>query len=651
MELLMRPTGTPLFYSDYESNLDHGYKLEWLKKEYNLTDFDIELIFIALAPELDLRYERLYAYLQDDVTRKRPTVDLALHLLCESPIEKFDRRAHFSSDSSLLKHGILKLVCDSQVLFPPLLAQSFQIDEQIVRFLLDQTGLDSRLAPFCDFIYPTQEIPPSSLSVEKWKQTSALVNMAKLEGNNLFLYLRGRNGIGKTETTRQLINHVAVSALVCDLALLLQYHPTIKSFAEHLAIVFRDATILHFLIVLKNISKLSNENDARLQQVFDHLRRHSGIVILQSEEPLSPDCHPPLGFVEVTFPLPNYEQRREAWTQALSSHQIELPLIDQEQLANRYQLTSKQIEEAVSSVSPYCVVDHDDSEEDHTVSQSILERLYISARAQTGYELAKLTQKITPCYRWCDIELAEDATNQLHELCQRVIHRHTVFEEWGFDKNTPRGLGVSALFNGPPGVGKTMAAEVVCCELGVDLYKIDLSRVVSKWVGETEKNLDAIFQAAEFSHVCLFFDECDSLFGKRSNVNQAQDRFANQEISYLLQRIEEFEGLAILATNFKEQMDQAFMRRLTFSIHFSKPNAEQRLEIWKNCLPAAPRMANDLDVHYFAEKFKLSGSNIKNIVLTASIFAVENNSLLTKETIERALKREYQKIGAVLPNP
>jgi SpoVK/Ycf46/Vps4 family AAA+-type ATPase len=228
------------------------------------------------------------------------------------------------------------------------------------------------------------------------------------------------------------------------------------------------------------------------------------------------------------------------------------------------------------------------------------------------------------------------------------MHQHRVLDQWGFDRKLSLGKGVTALFAGPSGVGKTMAAEVIATELDIDLYKIDLSGVVSKYIGETEKNLDRIFTAAENANAILFFDEADALFGKRSEVKDSHDRYANIEISYLLQKMEMYDGVAILATNLRQNLDEAFLRRLAFAVHFPFPGQQDRRLIWKSIWPAAVPIDPAADFEFLASTFKLSGGNIKNIALAAAFLAAEADQPVSMRHLVTAVDREYQKMGKPL---
>jgi SpoVK/Ycf46/Vps4 family AAA+-type ATPase len=235
----------------------------------------------------------------------------------------------------------------------------------------------------------------------------------------------------------------------------------------------------------------------------------------------------------------------------------------------------------------------------------------------------------------------------LRELAARVEHRTLVMDEWGFKARLAGGRGVTALFAGPPGTGKTMAASVIAAELGLDLFTIDLSTVVSKYIGETEKNLSRVFGAAADSDAILLFDEADALFGKRSEVRDAHDRYANVEIAYLLQRMEEYDGLAILATNLRHHIDEAFLRRLHVIVDFPFPDAPERLEIWRSCLPRSLPLDDGIDLAALAQH-RLAGGNIRNVVLGAAYLAAQTGRPIGQVEFVAATRRELQKMGKLL---
>jgi SpoVK/Ycf46/Vps4 family AAA+-type ATPase len=244
-----------------------------------------------------------------------------------------------------------------------------------------------------------------------------------------------------------------------------------------------------------------------------------------------------------------------------------------------------------------------------------------------------------------DLVLPEDQRSQLEEICLQFRYRTTVYGDWGFDRKLSLGKGLNVLFSGPPGTGKTMAAEVIANALGLDLYKIDLSQVVSKYIGDTEKNLDRIFAAAEDANAILFFDEADALFGKRSEVKDAHDRYANIEVGYLLQKMEEYEGIAILATNLKGHLDEAFVRRLQAIVELPFPDEDYRRRIWKGRVPSDAPLGEDVDFDRLAREVRLAGGNIKNIGLASAFYAASDGGVIHMPHLLRAIFREHQKLG------
>jgi len=274
--------------------------------------------------------------------------------------------------------------------------------------------------------------------------------------------------------------------------------------------------------------------------------------------------------------------------------------------------------------------------------------LYTAARLHSNQRLNQLAVKISPRYTWDDIVLPADTLAQLHELVQRVRQQPTVYQAWGFGARLSTGKGVAALFAGESGTGKTMAADVVAGELGLELYKIDLSALVSKYIGETEKNLERVFSEAATSNAILFFDEADALFGKRSEVRDSHDRYANMEVSYLLQRLETYAGVVILASNLQANMDDAFTRRLHFIIEFPLPQTAERERIWRVHFPADTPVAAEVDLALLARRFAVAGGHIRNMIVRAAFLAAAENGPVRMRHLLHAARREYQKLGRLL---
>jgi SpoVK/Ycf46/Vps4 family AAA+-type ATPase len=333
----------------------------------------------------------------------------------------------------------------------------------------------------------------------------------------------------------------------------------------------------------------------------------------------------------IDAPLPTYEDRELLWRASLNGNGPEGA--DLASATLQFRLTPEQVKRAAifalqkSAANGAAVTVHD---------------VQAGARAQNAGALERLTRRIEPEAEWSDLVLPEDAVNQLRELTHRARLSDRVLERWG--GSTVKGRGVSALFAGDSGTGKTMSAEIVANALGLDLYVIDLSTVIDKYIGETEKNLERIFVEADRVNAVLLFDEADAIFGKRSEVQDAHDRYANVETAYLLQRIERFNGLAILTTNLRSNVDEAFTRRLDAIIDFPSPDQAHRRRLWEVHLRRGMPVG-DLDLDFLARAFKLSGGNISNIVLSAAFLAAQEEVEVGMAHLIRATEREYRKLG------
>lgn len=639
------PGGSPLHSKaiDLEELSD---PLSWLKLVFELSPFELCLILITLAPEIDLRYEGLYAYLQDDVTRKRPTVDLALNLLCNSAPEKLARRIHFAADAPLISQSLLHLIPDPNQIQPPLLAHYLKLDEQIIHLLMGEPALDQRLSKFCYLRQPGYKLEYLPLSAEIKQGLQTLTIEAWQTKSPLYLYFHGLQGVGKEQTAEALANYLGVSLITADLLVALDLK---FDWDATLQLLFRSAKCQNAIIYLSKFDDLlSQDGKIIAQHLLNILADYQGITILAGKQPWQPNITGNLNVIPVSFTLPDLAQRRAYWEANLAEVGIQLQEDELEALVSRFQFTPAQIKSAVITACNQKRWEEVQSEDIEDCSASALlniSDLFAAARMQSGQDLANLSRKITPKYIWDDIILPPDQIAQLQEICNQAKYRSVVYGQWGFERKLSLGKGLNVLFSGSPGTGKTMAAEVIANELQIDLYKIDLSQVVSKYIGETEKNLDRIFTTAQSANAILFFDEADALFGKRSPVKDAHDRYANIEVGYLLQKMEEYEGVAILATNLRDNMDDAFVRRIQIIVEFPFPDEEYRQRIWQVIFPPEAPIGEDVDFGFLAKEVRLAGGNIKNIALAAAFYAASDGGEIQMSHLIKAATREYQKLG------
>jgi SpoVK/Ycf46/Vps4 family AAA+-type ATPase len=614
-------------------------RLEDLANTFQLTPFDIDILIICLAPEIDLRYERLYAYLHDDVTKKRPSVDLVLNLLSSSFEVKLAARKYFAASAPLSKYFLIHLFDDPARLSPPLLGKYLKINERIVNYLHDSDEIDSHLLPYVSKKGPQFQLKDLILPEDLKRRLALLIKGQANAGRRLILYFQGPYGVARHSTAGALCHKLGLNLLTVNLEKLLEVEGS--NFEKAVRLVGREALLQKAALYFRNFDILvADANRSFLDVFLCELELRPELTFLAGQTTWEPaDALHDIPFVRIEFPPPVYADRVQLWTLSLNGHESSGTDVNLEALANKFRFSGGQIRDAAATAGNLA------RWRNPAKVQVSMTDLYTASRLQSNRKLTSLAQKITPQYRWNDIVLPDDRLQQMQEICNCVKYRALVYEEWGFDRKLSLGKGLNILFAGPSGTGKTMAAEIMAAELGLDLYKIDLSTVVSKYIGETEKNLSRIFAEAQTSNAILFFDEADALFGKRSEVRDAHDRYANIEISYLLQKMEEYEGVVILATNLRKNMDDSFVRRIHFSVEFPFPAEKYRRRIWEGIWPDDIPMSPELDLDFLARRFEIAGGNIRNIALAAAFLAADDGKVIDIAHVIRATQREYQKVG------
>ncbi len=617
-------------------------RLDRLTRQFGLEPFEIQTLLICLAPEFDLRYERLFAYLQDDVTRKKPSVDLVLNLLSPSYEHKLAARRYFSEEASLRKFQLLQISDDPSYPNTPLLGKYLKVDDRIVDYLHGSNDPDTALKWYARIISPRVRWEDLVLSEDIKQRFVRFCQKNRTSPKQMVFYFQGSYGVGKQMAAEALCAESGLKLLIVKTDQLLKI--TGSNLDHALSLIYREARLQDAAIYWSRFDALVVDDDHNtFQEIFFHeLKNQTGVTFLAGKSAWEPmDVLNDFSFMRVEFPLHSYSDRLELWKRTFNGTETLGDDLDLSTVANKFRLTGGQIHNAA-------VTAHNLARWRNPETPTVnMKDLYSACRLQSNRNLGVLAQKITPHYCWDDIVLPGDRLRQLDEICNYVKYRARVFNEWGFGQKVSLGKGVNALFAGPSGTGKTMAAEVIAGELSLDLYKIDLSAVVSKYIGETEKHLAKIFEEAQTSNAILFFDEADALFGKRSEIRDSHDRYANIEISYLLQKMEEYEGIVILATNFRKNMDEAFVRRIHFTVEFPFPSEQDRLRIWEKIWPDQIPRSRELDLKFMARKFDISGGNIRNVALAAAFLAADDGHLVNMAHLIHAMRREYQKMGKV----
>jgi SpoVK/Ycf46/Vps4 family AAA+-type ATPase len=596
--------------------------LDILASRFGLTAFERDVILLCAAPEWEPEFERLYAYVQDDATRKYATPNLALSLL--GNLESLgSERVSLLPGSPLRRWRIVTAEpADLREVFS---SCCLRIDERMVGFLLGINRMDYR----CTKMVRTAPVLPLSAGhgdlaaqLSEWLQNQNDRKRPPL------VQLIAAPDSGKLAIAQAVCAQAGLNLMILD-ARALQGRGLEGS--DMIALLEREAALLDLLYYL-DIDLLKPEETQTFRTELEYF---AAPLILAGRNRLAGDAE----VLAIPVARPHATEQTNLWRHALGEHG-DLLNHDVEAIVEQFDFGPQGIMRAITHAenrAMFC------SPARPTVSR---EDLWQACRQQAAPQLEPLVQRVVPCYEWDDMVVPAEVQRQLREITEQVLQRHLVYQSWGFGKKLSRGRGISALFSGASGVGKTMAAEIMARHLGLDLYRIDLAGVVSKYIGETEKNLRSVFDAAERSGAILFFDEADALFGKRSEVKDSHDRYANIEVNYLLQRMEDYRGLAILATNMKSALDSAFMRRLRFIVDFPFPDASLRREIWRRVFPAAAAVS-DLDFSALS-RLEIAGGNIRNIAVNAAFLAAGEGVPIAMDHVMRAARREYAKIDRLI---
>ncbi|MEE1763873.1 ATP-binding protein [Streptomyces sp. SP18BB07] len=607
--------------------------LEALAGRLGLTELDARILLIALAPDLDRSYEQLYGYLNDDVSRRRATVGLALDL-CGLPVHLARARARFMPSAPLSALGLLTVEDPER----PFLGRGLRVPDRLVAHLLGDDTLDASLVGHVRPLGSPSPSPspsvsvsavavavdppvPAPASVEDGGFTARLA--ARLAAAPVTVHLREhREGDGLLRAGAAL-RAAGVDAL----------HFTPPAAEDELAALLprllREARLRGCAVVVSPLPEKPGP-------LFRALTAADVTVLFVGPQPYDPQwCdrdplvldvpRPPAGAVD-------------AWSAALGAG-ADGPGFDLAATVAPYRLGGDRIERAARAAVDLAAFDGTEVTAAH---------LRLAARLQSASGLERHARRIRPDVGWDDLVLPDKPLAQLRELALRARHRDRVLGDWRLSAGGGRGRGVLGLFAGESGTGKTLSAEVVAAELGLDLYVVQLSSIVDKFVGETEKNLERIFSEADRTDAVLLFDEADAVFGKRSEVKDAHDKYANMESAYLLQRLESFDGIALLTTNLRANIDEAFTRRLDLVVDFPFPDAAQRLALWRHSLAAVPR-ADDTDPAAVARDFELAGGSIRSAVVTAAYAAAGRGGPVTSADLREGAEREYRKAGRLVP--
>jgi ATPase family associated with various cellular activities (AAA) len=631
-----RLTGPPSeAWADSEPGLTAGWpRLHLLAQRFELLPLDVAVLAFALAPDLDRGFEACYGYLNDDVTRRRATVGLALELCGAGTLDP-GARARFGAGAPLTAGGLLKLEDADR----PLPTRGLRVPDRIVGFLLGADEPDDELAGLITVLRPPGENGPV-LAAGTTGIPGGLI--AALSTQPLLVQLRERTPGSADALAVALLHAAGREAVQIELS-----GPVLHRADALAPLVVREARLrgagLVVLaadpadpspfcdpavpVLLVGPVQLAAENGgttAGRAETTGHGSESHGRGGLGTRRPLVIDVSPD-------------SNRSALWQAELGPTE---PGLDLATLTAPYRLPTAGIRRAAHSARTAAMVDG--------VPVVTAVHIHRGVRLENTRSMGSGVRHLEPAVGWADLVLPPEPAQRLRELADRIRLRDRVLGSWRLRPGGGRGRGVTALFAGDSGTGKTLAAEVLAAELGLDLYVIELSALVDKYVGETEKNLERLFTEADRINAVFLFDEADAVFGKRSETKDAHDRYANMESSYLLQRLESFNGVAVLTTNLRSNIDDAFTRRFDLVVDFPFPDAALRRALWEQCLSGPVPVAPQLELDRIAAEFELAGGSIRAAVVTAAYLAAAAGQPVDEDHLLTGARREYRKMGRLM---
>ncbi len=632
-------------YYHIESRKRRGIKKDFVSHfdivcaKFDLNDLERFALLLALSSEYSRKYEAVYTYLHNNASDFYPTKWLAVKLY-EYIFGRSEGYARFLSGDSRL----CRFLCDKSQKRRDRgeSAQRLMLSARVASYILGSNDIDPAIKEYCR-LYPVSvredHVPLREKDCAFIRDV--FVRNAFSNGAKFAFNIYGPKGVGRKYAANMAVSSLGLRLLDVDLyKMILCGYDNIR---EDIDRVYTEMMLLGAFpcfTVDAPLTESDNEGGTKRSPLADKVKRAAeyissvfGFFFWITPEKDDNFVGMDIQFISVEMPVLTANERKMFWDRYLPDCK------ETSLYANQYILTPANIRKTVN------IAQYTANAEGTGITKDVVSR---SVRQQSVNQLGSYATKINAVFTWDDLVVSDEQKRRMKMICDQVTYRSVVNEDWGFRKKSPYGRGLCALFYGSPGTGKTMAVQVMANELGLDLYRIDLSQLSSKYIGETQKNISALFDRAKNINAMLFFDEADSMFAKRSEVKDANDRYANADTAFLLQKLEDYEGITILATNYVNNIDDAFKRRIKFMVNFVFPTPDVRLRLWKKILPAGALTDEQLDFEFFAENFELSGSNIKEILTNAAYLAAAEGTGLRNSHIIEAVKLNFSKYGKIL---
>ncbi len=609
-----------------------------LARSWALDETDVAILYLALAPSLDSSFRKRIARYKDNVLLDYPDVDFLLAMLRDSRVDRMRLRDRFLPGSPLLDARLIHMSLPRESGSESLLANEVRLPDRVVSFLLGHDHLDRTIAPFCRLDHPACPLDRVVLDDTVVQRVATLagpvLRRATPGGPGVTFGFGGPSGTGKSLLAEALAASESRPLITVDSSRMASMEPLPDDLVDA---IFQEATMRRAVLVFDGCEALLGQRNPRMPTLFARIDRHPGVTILCSSDTrqLDPSVERHVAY-QVEFDAPDVARRERLWNLHLDKDRLagdaDLP-----GLAQTFEFTGGQIANAVAVARQLA-----GARGARALSQ---DDLTSGAWAQVRADMEEYARKRKVRLTLNDLILPEEEMKMVREVIDAATHRTFILTRWGFGKRMPTGRGLCCLFVGDPGTGKTLCAEIMAEMLGQNLYQISIPRVMSKYIGETEKNIERIFQTARANNSILLFDEADALFTSRVKVDTSVDRFSNMEINLLLQEIERFDGISILTTNLEKNMDKAFERRIQFKIRFPFPDKRHRTKIWKSLIPRECPVDPDIDWDLVGDSFELSGGNIKNAILRAAYRAARDGRPIGMDHLVAAAESECRHAG------
>ena len=622
--------------------LGSSVPFEALVKRHGLMAEEVAILRLALAPTLDATFRKRIARFKDNVLLDFVDVDFILSILFDMRVDRLRARGFFLPRSRLVRDRLLTLALPRDATADVLLSQELRVPDRVINFVLQQDFLDKTVAAFCDLTRPDathndivmdQKTCDEVLSIVKgW--LARTVDAA--EATAVVVGLSGPPGTGKSLFSRVMAGEAGVPLITVDSAKLAADD---AMFRDTLETLFLDARLRGAILAFDHCEAIFSQKNARIPSLYSYFERHHGLVVLLTNDPkqLDPSLERYIGY-QVEFEQPDPAQRERLWQLHVGKSGLKQDkAVDLAALSSGFDFSGAQVRNAIWVARELAA-----ARESLTVSQ---DDLTSGAWAQIRADMEEYSTRRKHKMTLDDLILPDEEMKLVREVLDAAKHKTFIMTRWGFGKKLSTGKGLCCLFVGEPGTGKTLCAEILAQELNQNLYQISIPRVMSKYIGETEKNIARIFQTARANNSILLFDEADALFTTRVKVETSVDRFSNMEINLLLQEIERFDGIVLLTTNLEKNLDKAFERRIQFKIRFPFPDKKYRAKIWQGLVPKECPIDPEVDWDLIGESFELAGGSIKNSILRAAYKAARDTKRITMDHLVASAEAECKAAG------